>query len=377
MRDRINRIRRRADQILIGLFLACLWLPLAEQWLHLGPRVAQTEKRRPAPFPALHASWTSLCSFPDRFAAYYGDHFGWRAALIRLHARLMYEGWGASPSRFVVLGRERWLYYADDSSLEDYRSARPFSGAELARWRAALERRRDWLAERGIRFMLVLACDKHVVYPEFMPAAIRRVHAEYRSDQLAGYLRTNSTLDVVYVRPALEAARRTERIYHRTDTHWNDLGAAVGYREIAGRLARWFPAVQPQPATAFDVRSRTTPGLDLAQMMGLEDIVTEEALSLLPRRPRRAQTVFPETPDRLFNDGLRIMETADPALPRMVMFRDSFASALVPLLAEHFSRSAFLWQYEFDARTVEREKPDVVLLLITGRRLQWLSPETL
>jgi hypothetical protein len=47
----------------------------------------------------------------------------------------------------------------------------------------------------------------------------------------------------------------------------------------------------------------------------------------------------------------------------------------VPFLAEHFRRSVFLWQYDFDPQVIEKEKPAWVILLITSRRMQWYRPE--
>ena len=60
---------------------------------------------------------------------------------------------------------------------------------------------------------------------------------------------------------------------------------------------------------------------------------------------------------------------ASPSLPRAVIFRDSFASRLVPFLSEHFSRAVYLWQNDFDASVVAEEHPDVVIEEIVGRHL--------
>ena len=57
-----------------------------------------------------------------------------------------------------------------------------------------------------------------------------------------------------------------------------------------------------------------------------------------------------------------------------MIFRDSFGSALVPLLAEHFSRALHLWQYNFDPRVVTKERPTVVIQEWVGRRLATLLP---
>jgi hypothetical protein len=60
------------------------------------------------------------------------------------------------------------------------------------------------------------------------------------------------------------------------------------------------------------------------------------------------------------------MENPDAQL-RAVVFRDSFATALVPFLAEDFSRIAFYWprprkhQLPLDPALIETEKPDIFI----------------
>ena len=51
------------------------------------------------------------------------------------------------------------------------------------------------------------------------------------------------------------------------------------------------------------------------------------------------------------------------------MFRDSFATWLIPLLSENFSRVLYSWQYTFDSELVEREHPDVVIQEMVERAL--------
>jgi hypothetical protein len=139
-----------------------------------------------------------------------------------------------------------------------------------------------------------------------------------------------------------------------------------GYWEISKAAG-----FQPLPYTTVEV---TTPGWDLARMMGLDDVITEEDLRLVPVTPRRAKIVDEDRRDENWNQGRVILERDDPGLPAAVVFRDSFGSALIPFLAEHFRRSVYLWQYDFDPQWIEKEKPQVVIWLMTSRRLQWYAP---
>ena len=53
-------------------------------------------------------------------------------------------------------------------------------------------------------------------------------------------------------------------------------------------------------------------------------------------------------------------EIDDPDLPRVVMFRDSFCTALVPFLVEHYRRISFYWT-NFQPGIVLHERPELVI----------------
>jgi len=377
MEKRTNPTQRTPDTILIVIFVIALGLPMAGRAFNLD---AQRHRTR---VPKIEMNSESFWTYPARFTTYFNDHFPYRDALIRWHALAVYRTLNASPSNVVLLGRDGWIYYADDDSLTDYRSAVLFTDAELAAWKTVLEDRRAWLAARNIHFLFVLVPDKYVIYPEHMPTAIHRVHEERRMDQLAAYLAVNSSVDVLNLRGPLEEQKKIERVYHLTDTHWNDRGAFVGYQQIMTRVAAWFPVipgvpgvpgVKPLPRDLFEAVTEQTPGWDLPEMVRLVDVTSEENLSMIPRVPRQARVVDPPKHSPLWTDWLLVLERDDKNLPRAVVLRDSFGSALVPFMAEHFRRVAFCWEYDFDVDLIEREYPDVVIQEMAGRKLFQIEP---
>lgn len=356
------------NRILIALFVVAIALPGIGTLLHLDHETASGEKRELAPFPTVDLHWASLRRFPDGFARYFEDNFAFRTRLVRWQAAIRLSALHVSPSPAVVAGRNGWLFYADDGALQDYVDEKPFTRDELEAWRLTLQHTQDWLHERGVRYVFVIAPDKHVIYPEMFPASVRRLHDQSRMDQLVAYLRAYSTVNVLDLRPALLTAREHERVYHRTDTHWNDRGAFAGYQQIADRLG-----LRPLPRTDFESEDVKTEGRDLAGMLGLTDVLTEDDLRLAPRHPRHAHIVEPAHPNAFYEDARIVTEQPDSRLPRAVVFRDSFASALIPFLSEHFSRAVYLWQNNFDPEVVEQEHPAIVIQEWVGRHLdnQW------
>jgi alginate O-acetyltransferase complex protein AlgJ len=367
------RLHSTWTAVLVVLFLAALVTPAAVMLAGGDSGGAVVENRELARLPAGPRSWADLRRFPAAATRYFEDHFGLRASLVRWQALLRLQLLGVSASPDVIVGREGWLFYAGDGAAEDIVSAVPFTRDELEAWRITLEHTQDWMEARGIAYVFVLAPDKHEVYPELLPSAVRRVGAETRSDALMRYLRGASTVPVLDLRGALGAAKGRERVYHRTDTHWNDRGAFAASQALLRMLAPRL-TVPVRGRGAFAARAVVVPGFDLANMLGIADGVTEVDLRLVPRVPPRARIVEPARPDGRLMDARIVTEQDAPGRPRAVVFRDSFGSALIPFLSEEFSRAVYLWQYNVDPDVVLAERPDIVIQEWVGRRLTTMPP---
>jgi hypothetical protein len=361
------------NRLLILTFIVIISLPLAANLAGMDGADPGAENRELAAFPRLDGSMATLGAMPGRFVLWFDDHFGLRSTLVRWYGELRLFGLGVSPTSTVIKGGDGWFFYGEDGSLDDYAHVDPMTPDALENWRAATTRAHDWLRARGVAYVFLIAPDKYVIYPEQMPPTIRQVSPASRTAQLSDTLRhTGFTVDV---RPPLMQAKAGERIYHRTDTHWNDRGALVAYQTIIDAVRRQVPAVPPAwSRDDFEPVTREVEGMDLASMMGLTRVLREVDLALVPKHPRRARVVEPADAEPMAEEGRLVTEIPGSPLPRAVVFRDSFVSRLVPFLSEHFSRAVYLWQNDFDADVVSQEHPDVVIQEIVGRHLYGFIP---
>lgn len=357
--------------MLILFFLTALILPLLGMLLHIDLTPAHRENRTLAPFPTFALNRHAVGLFPEKFKAYFEDRFGFRQTLIGWQARFKVNVLGVSSSREVILGKDGWLFQPpDDSSLETYRGARPLTPAQLAQWLRVIETRRAWLAARGIPYLFVIAPEKNSIYPDYMPDAMMRRPSESRLDQLLSFMREHSEVKILDLRPALGEARSRARLYHRTDTHWNDYGAFVGYQAIIGELAKIDARLHPMAEADFEIYSEKTKGLDLAAMLGLDDVMTEEYIRM------RSRKFAIESSGYTSNTLPRMVsERKESGLPRLVMFRDSFSNYLIPFLNQHFSRAVYIWNNGFDPQLIEAEHPDFVIQEMIERALLAEPPQ--
>jgi hypothetical protein len=364
----------RLDSILVAFFVCALLAPWVDEIVRTndkrGPK--EHEQREPSPRPVLDER--TLQTYPEQYSAYFDDTFGLRDFLLRWHSIEKYFVFGVSPTSRVVLGKDDWMFYTGDHSIEVYRGLLPFTQKELESWQRMIEHKRDLLKARGIEYLFVIGPNKESVYPDYMAPRFNRVHAHTRMDQLVDHMRAKSDVEVLDLRPALIAGRSADvpdnHTYFELGTHWNGRGCYISYHEVMARLAKRFPNVAPTPASELVYVDVPGSGDSWASNMYIADLVPQHEVQYAPKDPPRAKTVL----DTGWGMGRKHwMEVDDPSLPRAVMFHDSFGAYIDGLMAEHFSRFTCFWQYDFDTRVIASEKPDIVVELYVERALQNLS----
>ena len=109
---------------------------------------------------------------------------------------------------------------------------------------------------------------KSTIYPELMPRGYNRLNNASLVDQFMAHMKANSNLTIIDLRGPLMDEKARHQIYYRTDTHWNNRGAYVGYREIMNVLCQWLPQLETIPSSAFEDFQYSEPGRDLALHSG-------------------------------------------------------------------------------------------------------------
>jgi hypothetical protein len=329
----------------------------------------------PGPPPALSldpGTWDA--GFRTLRRGYLERAFGFRKLLVRAqNAMDIFWLHSSGEDHPVLAGRDGWLFLARENHetnvVEDSRAIRPFSPEQLAAWVREFTARRDWLAGQGIAYLVVVAPNKHSIYPEMLPARFDRVGTVTRTDQLVAALR-QARVEVVDLRPVLLRVKAERQAYYRTDSHWTPHGAYAAYREILRALSGPLPRLGGEAREDYEAVSLPGGAGGLAPMLGLEDLFPEEKFAYAPRggfRSHRLEDPAPGSPEDF--QPAEVHENPDATLPRAVIFRDSFCQELIPFLSEHFSRVVYRWPFpssprqvrRFDKEAVERERPQVVV----------------
>jgi alginate O-acetyltransferase complex protein AlgJ len=310
------------------------------------------------------ASFNSLVDFPQNYGKSFNTNFVFRDDLIRLDYWSRYFLLRERVFPQVLIGENDWMFYSGEGNLDYYQRVKPLSTDQVGQIKSNLENIQKKLAADGIKFLFVIAPNKETIYADYLPAGIPRADNPTWADQITDSLK-NTSVHVLDLRPVLQKTRQEAPVYFKTDTHWNPVGARAAYESILLAMRPDFPILQPHPLADFDQVTETSSG-DLATLIHLKGEVNESFTALHARfeKPSRGLKNPPA--------GQMITVMPDAALPKAVIFRDSFFNGLQPFTSEHFSRVVYVSDFDVDFSIIAEEKPDMVILEVAERYLDRL-----
>jgi hypothetical protein len=345
-----SRRNRPLELAITLLFLAALFGPLLLWGVQKEQYYSETEKRELRPFPSL-ADQDSIRGLFQAFDGYFQDHFGLREWLIHRYQRETSKRFGLSGTPLVVDGSQGWLFYAGDGILEDLKGRTLLDPGEEERFGRILERKKNWLNGRGIRYIFMVAPNKQSIYPEFLPRHYRQARGKTRLDHLLGSGKADGLLDV---REELLDNKKNVRLYDKSDTHWNYHGALVAYQALMKRVEQLFPGFRPRQDFPFQPGWAAGPGGDLALISGRTRSIVEKR-PVLNRKDFQARTmpISAELAALLRLKQIQPVYTVNPSGQlRVLVLHDSFFNVIAPFAGESFRETFYLWQY-YDTSTLE------------------------
>lgn len=375
VKDSIQFQKSASDRILIVLFLVAILAPAALMPFTFmpGDNGLVEERRTRVPFPTVGVNSVSLATFPDEFEKYFNDRFGLRDLLVRGYSLLMWNVFHSSISPKVVVGKDGWLFFngdpaiGDSNPITDYRGTEPLEPHELEWLRWMFDGQATWLGQNDMKFLLVILPSKTGIYPDYLPSAYTRTGAPRWREQFVSYLHKHTSVPVLDAGPSILRSRESDRVFMKSDTHWNDLGAYQTYLDIVAALASWFPEMDPTPISSYDILEREEDGGDLARLMHLDDVILEQQFRLVPRFALRS----PNQPESDHPRARVFGGTDDEDQPTAYVYRDSFTANLIPLLSERFRDVVYEWgQGGAKMKGIEERKPDIVLQIVGDRILK-------
>lgn len=309
------------------------------------------EKRELSEFPSITTEDGKLnFDFFDEYDLWFSDHFAFRKQFVNADSRVKSTVMGTSPDSGVIVGKDDWLYYGD--TVDDFLNINTLSRREIKNIAHNLRMIDDYCKSSGAEFIFFSAPNKNSIYPENMPFNYIPADNDNNYELLSAELAEDDFwLDM---KSALLSADSSVPLYHKTDTHWNNLGAYAGHTAIMTKLNR-----NPCGAgTQWYIKNDRLG--DLAQM-------------LYPAEKAKDTQIYNDyeyayTYQGRFRglDDITINTVNENATGNLLMFRDSYGEAVLPYMAECFNNAEFSRVVPYRLNAVENK---TVVLEIVERNL--------
>lgn len=292
----------------------------------------------------------------------------------------------------VIVGDSYQCFF--QACIDDFTGRNVISSAAATKLTNAVKSK---LADIKAKVIMVVVPDPSTVYPENVPAEYQAATETYRTQFNAAVAAGGMT--VLDLTDALTAHKNDEyKIYQKTDSHWSQYGAFIGYQEIMNIIAQDFPDAAPRTLEHFSFENRWVIGGDMSYYLDImggdyEYWTVGERTSydsiakynLLPEytnfvkynipMPTNA-TLYWDNSNRSYFDEVSDRHTvknnvATGDLPTAYILRDSFSNQMYDMLNERFSEVSWasLWSYGINTKTINNANPDYVIIICNERVL--------
>jgi alginate O-acetyltransferase complex protein AlgJ len=353
------RYRRFWSVILLTLLAAPMVIQSTQPMVQSSP----DEARMLSPAPVWPRALDRWLALPREFDHFFADHFGLRAALVRLHGRVRYAIDLPSDLR-VIIGRDNWLFLNGDGTIEQStgKVLREAAIAAFADRAAALHAH---LAANGARLVVAIPPNGSTVNRARLPAWASAAPPLTEYDLMMRALGARGVA-AVDLRPALMAPAAGPT-YRRTDTHWNKLGALIAYNAVVRAAGREDWALEPARVLRGFER---VDGGDLARLLAISSDVSDEdaVIDLRAYGPSSPPATAIATQ---FESGGDLVDTGRPG-PTVVVIGDSFTRGY---WQDYFALRAgrYVWMHHelcaFRTSVLDDYAPQLVILAPAERQM--------
>lgn len=183
---------------------------------------------------------------------------------------------------------------------------------------------------------IYIAPNKERIYADELPDYYGDPADEHAALQIYSYLKTHTDIKIVYpLTEMIDASQlyTDEYLYHKTDTHWNEMGAYTGMLSLLETVGITMPSIESGGMT-YRVNGYLPHG-----------IVNEKW--------------------DFYNEIIYHTDNGDPR--RVFVWRDSFGSAMSDIIGSQFSYTYLRNAGSYDNSQVKENKPDIFCFGNSGK----------
>ena len=313
--------------------------------------------------------------YGTNYESYYNDNLPFRSLIRNTWTNFNFYVLNESTTTQVLIGKNdgdissTWLFFQDENesnAVKETQGIYKFSNEKEKSIINAIKENTEKLKEKEVELFYTIIPNKENLYKEKLPDNITIYDEKTRVDKLVDYINDETDIaNVLYLKDSLNEAKKEEQVYYRQDTHWNEYGAFLGFKEIVNKIAPTYNDFYCE----IEFSEEQIIEKDLSKMSGIKDILKDRVpkVEFLPE-VEYASTVF-ETENRI-----EITECENAPIDKTLMVvGDSFRVAMIPYFSKIYTKVIFLHRCDYGSYMLEAYQPDIIVCQFLERYVDTLD----
>lgn len=354
---------RIKNYITIILFVFSIYSPyLLWSFLNIYFDTKNYEKRPLAELPQF--SLKSIQEYPSLLEKYVNDHLPFRNQFIKFNSIILYYVFNSSINNQVIVGEKGWLFYNVDNTISNYKGVNLIPSSGLLFIKNGIIAIQYFMASRKIDFVIFIAPNRERVYSKYLPYYYNQPADYYKTIQLIEFLKQFQNIKIVFpVNNLINLSNDFKNniiTYYKTDTHWNNLGAYIGTRELLKEFDILLPDYNHNKLRISS--NDASPG-DLSFLLHLQNVIDHGRQYSVQGYNINVPLIHKYNRFKYINRG----KHADQR--KIFLNRDSFGTAMLELLSSQFSEIMTVSRSEYNNHMIDEFKPDIYIFEVVERNL--------
>ncbi len=229
------------DIIFLTLFFILLFVPMSR--LYQGFWLPD-ENRTAAPYKPLFSEHRFNQHYGTHVESWFNDRFLGRRQLMRLNNGFLKLNRVITNQAGFFDTKTNWIFDAGQVKQPVFRN---YNQALLN----SLEKFHSYLLKNNIMLYLLIVPSKTDIYAEFVPGH-QKIPSIQNEVQIR-YLEKKASFPVIFPIVELRQAAQKDYVYFKTEHHWTEWGAFIGYQALMQHIRKDFPDIHVVGENEYDI----------------------------------------------------------------------------------------------------------------------------
>lgn len=358
-------------RIFIAVFFLILLIPFVGMSVYHAD--LSIEKKHEEALPSLIRNGRINTGFFQGITDYVADHFAFRQEMITTDAGIKAGIFHSSANEKVIVGKKGWLFFQE--TMNDYQKRNLLSGREIHNCATVVRLIEQGVELQGAEFAFTVAPNKNTLYGKYMPDRFEAGSGEGNLEHLIAEMKKQK---VHYVDLRTPLRKGKNQVYHKLDTHWNNLGASTACETLLDYFGKDHIHYENESYLwkknfSGDLQGMLFPKSRKKDWNAIYDRpwTYEYVNNVTSTEQMEIQTENQTQKDDQKN-AVKEKQKKQKRHKSLVMYRDSFGNALVPFMAQEYLKGYFTKEVPYDLSLVDAYKADDVVIELAQRQIPTL-----